>query len=114
VRFEKLLNDFGFRRRRGKLGGDIGILQPVTIVGRVGIVKIAGQRIESAAVVALQLDADFDGLGWIDRSQVRRRRNIGGCVVGHRLPIRRIDREKNSGQQSCDEQQEKYKWQLPD
>lgn len=40
-------------------------------------------------IMRLEPDADFDGLGWIRRAQIRRRRNIGGCTVGDRLPLRR-------------------------
>jgi hypothetical protein len=34
--------------------------------------------------------------------------------MGYRLPIRRIGREKNSRHESSEQQQENYKWQLPD
>ena len=64
VGFEKFANGGGFLRG-GSEADQVGVLEPVAVVGRSAIVKLLGERIESGAIVQIEPDTDFDGLGRI-------------------------------------------------
>jgi hypothetical protein len=62
----------------------------VAVVGRSAIVKLLGERIESGAIVQIEPDTDFDGLGRIFGAELFGSRDEGGCVMRNELSGRRI------------------------
>ena len=96
VRLKEICDDFGLGSRRCKARCDLRPVKEVTIVGRIRIVEIAGQRVEVGLVVGIQPDADLDRLGGILRPEIFRGGDIARCVVSDELFAHR-----RAGTQAC-------------
>src|SRR5579862_4213397 len=87
VRLEKILNRLRLRGRGCKARGDVGTLQPASVIGGMRVVYADCQTVQLGAVAWVQPDAYFDGLRGIGRTQVLGGGNVGRRVMGDELAI---------------------------